>query len=493
MTSQEEINQQQGLLNVHRGTLSILLRQRAQFTGPYTPPSIEHGILEARANIRRVKKILRGLGILVADLPDDEDDSSSSSSQIQTPSSNATMSPPSTTPISKSPPQTNQKRIRQRDMAWWAGIASIVVLVIVLGLGLSLALLKLINQPSLPVPTESSSSASIQTPLSAISSTHSPVSSPELIMPIKSVEPIDMSRSSAQCPSDDYEFVAQIPPQPSGPDDVQFGEGLVAMLHDSFLYVAHTTQVPTIQKLTTSGKVAVDWKVRSGIGEGEFGYAQAVAVSSDGSVYVADGVQNRIQKLDMSSNTFRVWADGSSGAGNFNDPRSIAIDSHGNVYIADTGNNRIVKFSSDGKFQNSWGSAGSSKGQFAQPWGISVDTKENVVYVADTENNRIQKFDNEGNYQGEWGARGTGDGQFMQPRGVSVDTQGNVYVADSSNHRILKFTSTGTCLAKWGDTSKEGNGTGQFKSPQTVSVGTDSLIYVADSGNKRIQIFRPRQ
>jgi hypothetical protein len=49
------------------------LKQQARHTTAYTPPAIEHGIDEARKNIRRVKKILHGWGVSVVDYPDDEE------------------------------------------------------------------------------------------------------------------------------------------------------------------------------------------------------------------------------------------------------------------------------------------------------------------------------------------------------------------------------------------------------------------------------------
>lgn len=71
MPSQEEIDEQQGLLSTYRKTLAILLEQQAQHTKAYTPPAIEHGIREARANIRRVKKTLQDWGVSVVEHPDD--------------------------------------------------------------------------------------------------------------------------------------------------------------------------------------------------------------------------------------------------------------------------------------------------------------------------------------------------------------------------------------------------------------------------------------
>lgn len=72
MPDQEDISHQRDLLRTYRRTLTHLLGQQATFSAAYTPPHIAHGIDEARAQIRRIKRTLRGWGQAVEDLPDDE-------------------------------------------------------------------------------------------------------------------------------------------------------------------------------------------------------------------------------------------------------------------------------------------------------------------------------------------------------------------------------------------------------------------------------------
>jgi hypothetical protein len=73
MPTLEEIAQQQELLATHRRTLNHLLRQRASMGKDYIPPSVANGIDEARTEIKRIKRILRGWGINAEDLPNDEE------------------------------------------------------------------------------------------------------------------------------------------------------------------------------------------------------------------------------------------------------------------------------------------------------------------------------------------------------------------------------------------------------------------------------------
>jgi Tfp pilus assembly protein PilF len=82
MLDPEAIDQQQQLLAAHRATLAHYLIQRAQLGSGYAPPGVTNGITEARAEIRRIKEVLRGWGATVEDLPDDEERPAAQSSDL---------------------------------------------------------------------------------------------------------------------------------------------------------------------------------------------------------------------------------------------------------------------------------------------------------------------------------------------------------------------------------------------------------------------------
>ncbi len=135
----------------------------------------------------------------------------------------------------------------------------------------------------------------------------------------------------------------------------------------------------------------------------------------------------------------------------------LAVDqSDGSVYVVDTLNDRVQKFSASGDFLNVLGGgSGSGDGQLNRPQGVAVDPVSGDVYVADTANNRVQRFTSGGTYVSQLGspAGGSADGEFLGPRRVAVDSTGRLYVLDDGNARIQRFTAGGAFDGVYGGAS----------------------------------------
>ena len=194
----------------------------------------------------------------------------------------------------------------------------------------------------------------------------------------------------------------------------------------------------------------------------------------------------------------RIIGSAGSESGQLKRQRDLAIAPDGSIYVADTENHRIQRFDPQGNFLNAWGSFGASTdannsapgGVFNEPWGIAVGP-DGSVYVADTWNNRIQKFDPEGTFITSWGygISQTDDPLgFYGPRDVAADNTGKVFVTDTGNKRIVVFDSDGNFLTSFGGA---GFDLGQFDEPVGVDVGADGQVYVADTWNQRVQVFIP--
>jgi DNA-binding beta-propeller fold protein YncE len=182
-----------------------------------------------------------------------------------------------------------------------------------------------------------------------------------------------------------------------------------------------------------------------------FAFPSHVAATPDGHVYVTDSLRNRVHWLrDADLDLLGGWGYAGSADGQFNRPMGIAVDGNGSVFVVDTSNARIQKFDVAGSvFKAKWGSLGSTgAGSFRRPVAVAVDGNvlQGNVYVLDADTFIIHKLSNDlGSYLGSLGgARGTGDGEFSSIRGdlagLAVDPAGNLYISDPGNHRIQKWT-----------------------------------------------------
>jgi len=249
-----------------------------------------------------------------------------------------------------------------------------------------------------------------------------------------------------------------------------------------------------------------------GLGSGAvFNNPRGVAVDKLGNVYVVDHINNRICKVDPSGNVTTVagsgsysFADGQGKAAGFAWPTALAVDSNGNIYVGDSNNNRIRKITPNGNVTTLAGSGmiGHADGlgaaaSFSNPSGVAVHSNGNI-YVADSYNHMIRKVTPSGVVSTLAGSPSPGyaDGngataRFDTPTYLVVDASGNIYVSDSKNNRIRKVTPAGnvTTLAGSGTAgSVDGNGTAAtFNYPRGLALDRKGYLYVSDSNSNRVR------
>jgi tripartite motif-containing protein 71 len=249
-----------------------------------------------------------------------------------------------------------------------------------------------------------------------------------------------------------------------------------------------------VQKFTAAGAFETEWGSYGG-GHGQFGPIGGLATDAAGNVYVVDSSHNRIEKFDSNGNFITAWGHPGSELGQFHffsslnptQPPGGGIAVGGNyVYVADSGNDRIERFNLEGGEPIQWGSFGDGPGQFSYPRGVAANASE--VLVTDDDNHRIEKFGPEGTFQSAVGSGGTGPGQFGFPYGVSLDAAGDAYVADDINHRIVKLTPSLGFVTAWGGF---GSKPGQLAFPRGLAADPAGDTYVADTANDRIEVYDP--
>ena len=163
-----------------------------------------------------------------------------------------------------------------------------------------------------------------------------------------------------------------------------------------------------------------------------------VAISPDGKkVYVVDtgGVDSSEHHLhifdSVSGDLLQTIGTRGKEEGQFNLPLQAATSPDGTVYVVDSGNFRIEAFNPDGSFKTTFGGVGRQSGQFSRPKGIATDPQGNV-YVVDAAFGNFQIFAPNGQlllFVGDRGTQGL-PGEYMLPAGIAVDEDGRVYMVD---------------------------------------------------------------
>lgn len=247
----------------------------------------------------------------------------------------------------------------------------------------------------------------------------------------------------------------------------------------------------------------------TGAGTGQFNAPRGVAFAPDGSYYAADSRNNRIQHFSPTGEVIGVFGaetpkDANNGqpvvdapTGTFTEPWGVAVGPDGSVYVSDTWNHRIQKFDADGNFLLAWGRFGQS-GLLDEMWGprgIAVST-DGYVFVADTGNKRIIVFDEQGHGVSSIGTYGFDDGQLDEPVGVAVGPDGAVYVADTWNQRIQKFvpaTLAGGSVDYVFAQKIDVNGWfGQsLDNKPFIAVDSQGRVYITDPEGYRVIVFGP--
>jgi DNA-binding beta-propeller fold protein YncE len=112
-----------------------------------------------------------------------------------------------------------------------------------------------------------------------------------------------------------------------------------------------------------------------------------ILVAPNGDIFVAEGHSSqpnsnaRILRFDRTGKLIRTFGTFGKGTGEFDQPHALAMDSQGRLFVGDRSNNRIVIMDQDFKILDTWY-------QFSRPSGIYIDAQDRI-YVADSESGSI--------------------------------------------------------------------------------------------------------
>ena len=239
----------------------------------------------------------------------------------------------------------------------------------------------------------------------------------------------------------------------------------------------------------------------------------SVAFDKTGNCYVASGLGgNRIGRIDTLG-FISIFA--GNGTGGYSGdgyaatnaelyiPRAVAFDSFGNVYIADGGNNVIRKvdittniistFAGIGTAGYNGDSISATSAMLNNPNDICFDKFGNL-FVADQENNRVRKINASGiittvagngiyGYSGDNGQ--ATNAQVWLPWSLAIDDTGNLYISDLGNFRIRKVNTSGIITTFAGSSTNIYSGDGISATdagfyPTQIKLNVSNELFIGD-------------
>jgi sugar lactone lactonase YvrE len=161
----------------------------------------------------------------------------------------------------------------------------------------------------------------------------------------------------------------------------------------------------------------------------------------------AEGTVNRIVRFSRDGKHLGQFGKRGSGPGEFIQPHALAMDSQGRLFVADRSNNRVQILTTDGKFIDEWK-------HFSRPSGLFID-RSDTLYVADSESGSVAPDQKAWRRGIRIGSAKTGKLLFLIPdpdtrnqpeyrgtsaaEGVAVDRAGNIYGAEVGPKGIKKY------------------------------------------------------
>ncbi|MFQ5738900.1 MAG: peptidyl-alpha-hydroxyglycine alpha-amidating lyase family protein [Acidobacteriota bacterium] len=246
---------------------------------------------------------------------------------------------------------------------------------------------------------------------------------------------------------------------PSGKLVKSFGAGLIVWPHGIYVDGQGNVWITDARGEGDKGHQVIKFSPRgevlmrlgkagvAGDGEDTFNGPSDVLVAPNGNIFVADGHgaggNNRIVKFSADGTFIKAWGQKGCGPGEFSDPHALAMDSQGRLFVGDRANSRIQIFDREGNFLAQWT-------QFGRPSGLYID-RNDTLYVADSESNTRRnpgwkRGIRIGSARDGWVTHFIEDPEpdpdnspTSGAEGVAADAMGNIYGAEVGPRRLVKY------------------------------------------------------
>jgi sugar lactone lactonase YvrE len=235
-------------------------------------------------------------------------------------------------------------------------------------------------------------------------------------------------------------------------------------------------------------------------------------VDASGCLYIADGGNNRIRKVDASGIITTIAGNGTAGfsgdggpatEASLNNPASVTFDKAGNLYIGDIYNHRVRKVDPSGIITTF---AGNGKQGFPRDGELVTEASLNypmthldaqgtlyiscwqAVYRVDLPSGAMTRIAGTGE-PGDSGDGGPATAAKLEYKDMCFDPQGNLYIVHNYA-RVRKVDTKGiiTTVVGGGLGDVGGPALKAYLSPLGVAIDRDGNLWIADNRSHRIMM-----
>ena len=247
--------------------------------------------------------------------------------------------------------------------------------------------------------------------------------------------------------------------------------------------------------------------------------SSGMAVDETGNIYICDNNYSTVRIINPATGIISTLAGTNAGFAGDGGPATLAqlsrlygvcIDATGNIYVADGGNGRIRKINALTGIITTIGGGGTSNAEWVPatdalliPKAVGVDAMGNIYtgdYNGFSSDGRIRKIDHATGLITTFAGGGTGGDGILAtnsrldgiPNSLHFDKAGNLYVADTIGHRVRRIdaiTHIITTVAGGGTLSTDGiPATNEsFSSITGCSIDASGNLFIGDGGRRKIR------
>lgn len=239
-----------------------------------------------------------------------------------------------------------------------------------------------------------------------------------------------------------------------------WGQGTIGLAHhikidaQQNVWLADVGQ-HVVRKFTPAGELLLTLGTPREYGEdaNHLNKPTDMVITKAGDIFVTDGYgNNRVVHFSPEGKFLATWGRLGPAPGEFSQPHAIAVDSQGRLYVVDRYNVRVQIFDQQGKFLSQWSN-------LITPWGIAITPRDEIFVCGSSpmrwsdkpdlssppKDQLVMKFTPEGKIEELWTFPLTPEDRKAEPgelkwaHAITVDSRGDIYIGDIHGRGAQKF------------------------------------------------------